>query len=125
MRALFGPLKQLYVAESAGGLLLLALTTVALLWANSPWAPAYFALWEPLRHWVNDGLMAFFFLAVGLELKRELLDGALASMKRAAMPAIAAIGGMLMPAVIYLAFNPDAPTSAGWGIPIATDIAFV
>jgi NhaA family Na+:H+ antiporter len=124
--------------EAAGGILLLAATAAALVWANSPWAGSYHALWatpvtvgvggfaiaKPLELWVNDGLMAVFFFVVGLEIKRELLVGELASPKRAALPAIAALGGMVVPAAIYLAFNLDGPGSRGWGVPMATDIAF-
>ena len=118
--------------------MLLAATAVALVWANSPWAGAYDALWHTpvtvgagrlvlamdLHHWINDGLMALFFFVVGLEIKRELLVGELASPRRAALPIAAAAGGMLVPALIYAAFNARGPGAAGWGIPMATDIAF-
>lgn len=123
---------------ASGGLVLLAATLVALLWANSPWAGSYFHLWETelsiilgnfhieedLLGWVNDGLMVLFFLVVGLEIKREVTTGELASPRRAAMPIAAAIGGMLFPALIYLLFNWGGEGQAGWGIPMATDIAF-
>ena len=83
-----------------------------------------FTLEETLLHWINDGLMAIFFLLVGLEIKREILIGELSSLRKAAIPLAAAIGGMLVPALIYLALNPGGSTSRGWGIPMATDIAF-
>ncbi|MGD2115607.1 MAG: Na+/H+ antiporter NhaA, partial [Acidobacteriota bacterium] len=125
--------------EAAGGILLLVAAALALAWANSPWSEAYFALWQtevrvgaggfdlakPLLLWINDGLMAIFFFVVGLEIKRELLVGELASPRRAALPMAAALGGMLVPAAIYAALNAGGEASAGWGIPMATDIAFV
>lgn len=118
-------------SEAAGGLILMGTAAVALVVANSALAPAYFdalgAYVGPLSvgHWVNDGLMAVFFLLVGLEIKREMLDGQLASWSNRALPGIAAAGGMLVPALIYLAFNGgSADTARGWAIPTATDIAF-
>jgi NhaA family Na+:H+ antiporter len=124
--------------EAAGGVVLLGATILALAWANSPWAAAYDALWDtpvvigvggfglakPLVLWVNDGLMAVFFFVVGLEIKRELLVGELAAPRKAALPVVGALGGMLVPAAIYLGFNLDSPGGHGWGIPMATDIAF-
>ncbi|MDH4044420.1 MAG: Na+/H+ antiporter NhaA [Gemmatimonadota bacterium] len=124
--------------EAAGGIVLLVATALALAWANSPWAPWYAALWDtpvvvgvgafgiakPLLLWVNDGLMALFFFVVGLEIKREVLVGELASLRRATLPAAAAVGGMVVPAAIYLGLNLGGPGSHGWGIPMATDIAF-
>jgi NhaA family Na+:H+ antiporter len=124
--------------ESSSGLLLLACTIIALAWANSPWGDAYTHLWEipitvgvadyaireSLHHWINDGLMAVFFFLVGLEIKREMLVGELASLRRAALPLAAALGGMLVPALLYVAVNGSGPGSRGWGIPMATDIAF-
>ena len=124
--------------EAFGGVLLLGCAVIALAWANSPWHGRYDALWhaeltlgtaqvnltESLRHWVNDGLMAIFFFVVGLEIKREVLVGELASPRRAALPAIAAVGGVLVPAALYLAVNAGHAGAAGWGIPMATDIAF-
>ena len=118
-------------SEAAGGLVLMAVAAFALIIANSALAPAYFGALAtyvgPLSvsHWVNDGLMAVFFLLVGLEIKREMLDGQLASWSNRALPGIAAAGGMLVPALIYLAFNGgSADTARGWAIPTATDIAF-
>src|SRR5688500_11863830 len=124
--------------ESAGGIVLLACTAIALAWANSPLAENYFHLWESrvtiggetvgltmtLHHWINDGLMVVFFFVVGLEIKREFLFGELASVRKAALPIAAAAGGMLVPAGIYAALNAGGPGAAGWGIPMATDIAF-
>jgi NhaA family Na+:H+ antiporter len=125
--------------QASGGILLLLATVLALLWANSPWGHTYFELWEThvsftlgslslsesLVHWVNDGLMVIFFFVVGLEIKREVLVGELASFRRAALPLIAAVGGMLLPAAIYTLFNFGRVGQSGWGIPMATDIAFV
>lgn len=116
--------------EGSAGLLLMISTALALVLANSSAAPTYQALRSAhlglsLLHWVNDGLMAVFFLLIGLEIKRELLVGELRSLKRAALPAIAAFGGMVLPALIYVATNWQSPASLrGWGIPAATDIAF-
>jgi len=118
-------------SEAAGGLVLMAAAALALVVANSPLAPAYFGALHahigPLSvsHWINDGLMAVFFLFVGLEIKRELLDGQLSTWPRRALPGIAAAGGMAVPALIYAAFNwSDPATLRGWAIPSATDIAF-
>jgi len=110
--------------EAASGIVLLAAAAVALLWANSPASHLYQSLWEPLRFWVNDGLMTLFFLLVGLELRRELHEGALADFKQATLPAVAALGGVLFPALIYITFNANTPQSNGWAVPTATDIAF-
>jgi Na+:H+ antiporter, NhaA family len=124
--------------QSSGGIVLIVATVVALVWANSPWAESYAALWhtkltvgvgdfsmsKDLTHWINDGLMAVFFLVVGLEIKREVLVGELSSARNAALPIAAALGGALVPALIYLAINAGTEGSAGWGIPMATDIAF-
>jgi NhaA family Na+:H+ antiporter len=132
------PFQQFLRQEASGGLLLLACTVLALAWANSPFASSYTALWQthvtvglggfildkPLLLWINDGLMAVFFFVVGLEIKREVLGGELASLKQAALPLVAAVGGMVVPALCYVAFNLDGPGAAGWGIPMATDIAF-
>ncbi len=120
--------------ETTGGLLLIGATVIALIWANA-FPGGYESLWHTdlslgtfdndLRHWVNDGLMAIFFFVVGLEIKRELVIGELRDSKVAAAPFAAAIGGMLLPGAIYFALNAGGPGEAGWGIPIATDIAFV
>lgn len=124
--------------ELLGGTLLVGATVLALVWANSPWAEAYHALWssrasiqlgawslsKPLVVWVNDALMAIFFLLVGLEIKREFLSGALSSRRQAALPIAAALGGMVVPAMLYLSLNLGGSGEAGWGVPMATDIAF-
>lgn len=124
--------------EASGGIILVLAAVVALVWANSQWSEAYFdllhlkiglsfgdfALKEDLHFWVNDALMAIFFFVVGLELKREFTTGELRSPKRAMLPIVAAIGGMLIPASIYAGFNATGVGSSGWGIPMATDIAF-
>ena len=137
-RLVLQPLQTFLRTEEAGGILLLAAATIALIWANSPWRSSYDALWhtqltiglgawslaEDLQHWINDALMALFFLVVGLEIKRELTTGELRQPRAAALPAIAALGGMIVPALLYLAINPSGEPGRGWGIPMATDIAF-
>ncbi len=124
--------------EAAGGIVLVAATVVALVWANSPWRSGYESLWatslrfefgsyvfeEDLGHVVNDFLMAVFFFVVGMEIKRELVVGELRDRRAVALPAMAALGGMIVPAAIFLAFNAGGEGSRGWGIPMATDIAF-
>lgn len=124
--------------EAASGIVLLAAAALALLWANSPAAERYHALWhlpltlgigdwvhtQSLHFWINDGLMTVFFLVVGMEIRREIHDGALSNLRLAALPIAAALGGVVAPALIYVAFNTAAPTHAGWAIPTATDIAF-
>jgi NhaA family Na+:H+ antiporter len=124
---------------SAGSIVLLACAVVALLWANSPLGEYYFRLWstpvevrfgnlididKPLLLWINDGLMAVFFFVVGMEIKRELLVGELRSPRKAMLPMAAAVGGMVVPALIYVALNWGTPEIRGWGVPMATDIAF-
>lgn len=135
---LLSPLEEFIHRQTTSGLLLMAMAVVALFVANSFLAEDYkhlihtpiaFAISEwsiemSLHHWINDGLMALFFFVVGLELKREILVGELASIRNAMLPIAAAIGGMVVPALIYFALNPSGDTSAGWGIPMATDIAF-
>src|SRR6266576_4615582 len=132
------PFQEFAKLEASGGILLIGCTMAALIWANSPWASSYFYLWhtnltfgfagkllsEPLHFWINDGLMALFFLLVGLEIKREMLVGELASFQKAALPIAAALGGMIVPAGLYVLFNSGGPGASGWGIPMATDIAF-
>ena len=132
------PLHRFLRSAPASGLVLLACALIALLWANSPWQEAYHALWETpltlgvgaagarltLHLAINDGLMAVFFFLVGLEIKREVLVGELASMGRAALPVVAALGGMVVPALLFALVNARGAGSAGWGIPMATDIAF-
>ena len=132
------PFQEFANKASSGGILLIAAAIVALVWANSPWRDSYTGLWgtklsvglgsfsleKDLTHWINDGLMAIFFLVVGLEIKREILVGELSSPRRAALPIAAAIGGAVLPAMIYIAINFGTEGIAGWGIPMATDIAF-
>lgn len=116
--------------EQSSGLLLIGSTVIAVLMANSALSAAYTRLWAmqlgnlSLAHWVNDGLMAIFFLLIGLELKRSILIGELSSLKKASLPVVAAVGGMIVPASIYYLINQGAITQAGIGIPMATDIAF-
>ena len=123
--------------ETSGSVLLFGATVAALIWANSPWSASYFALWKlPLRlgrrpllsmdlhHWIDDGLMALFFLVVGLEIKREIVKGELASIRQAALPIMAALGGMILPALLYFTLNRSGLGARGWGIPMATDIGF-
>ena len=126
--------------ESVGGFILIFVTIIAIVWANSPWYDYYRYLWHELKfgislgsfelnkelhYWINDGLMAIFFFMIGLEIKREVLAGELSSFKKASLPISAAIGGMLVPAIIYVIFNYNNPEYLkGWGIPMATDIAF-
>ena len=123
-------LRTLLTSEAAGGLILMAAAAAALVVANSPLSGAYAAALHAdlgplsLLHWINDGLMAAFFLLVGLEIKREALDGRLRTWPDRALPGIAALGGMVAPALVYAAFNAGAPTLRGWAIPAATDIAF-
>jgi NhaA family Na+:H+ antiporter len=137
-RRLVLPVQEFIDTEASSGLLLVAVTLLALVWANSPWSHTYEALRQlpiavtvgsaglekPFEVWVNDLLMAIFFFLVGLEIKRELLVGELRGWRRASLPAIAAVGGMVVPAAIYLAINFGEATAVGWGVPMATDIAF-
>lgn len=127
-----------FQSEATGSILLLICTITALTWANSPWSATYFHIletkigfiWNDSRfalsfgHWINDGLMALFFFVIGLEIKREILIGQLASIRQAILPVSAAAGGMLLPALIYAALNHQGAGARGWGIPMATDIAF-
>src|SRR5208282_3214447 len=121
----------------SGSVLLFGATIVALVWANSRWSGSYFAIWKfplsvgrrplfsmDLHHWIDDGLMVLFFLVVGLEIKREIVKGELSSFKQAALPIMAALGGMVLPAVIYFGLNRSGVGAPGWGIPMATDIGF-
>lgn len=124
--------------EASGGIVLLISAVLAMIWANSPLGESYFHFWEthlslgfgqftfdlPLIEWINDGLMVIFFFVVGLEIKRQLTTGELSRPRQAVLPLAAALGGMLIPAGIYLIFNAGGPGEHGWGIPMATDIAF-
>lgn len=122
--------KKFFESEKSSGLTLIAFTILSLILANSSFKDAYIELWEypiaglKIEHWVNDGLMAIFFLLVGLELKHEFMDGELSSLKKATLPMFSALGGMLVPAGIYAFINLGSPTASGFGIPMATDIAF-
>ena len=136
---LVDPFERFLHVESAGGVVLLVAAVVALALANSPWSGAFLGFWQTrvafaiggfemdhsLKHWINDGLMGIFFFVIGLEVKRELVLGELRDLRRALLPLIAAVGGMVVPAGIYLALQAGEPSARGWGIPMATDIAFV
>jgi Na+:H+ antiporter, NhaA family len=135
---LLGPLQRFLRLEAASGVLLLGAAVFAFAWANSPWRASYDAFWstplgvragpfgleQSFLLWVNDGLMAVFFFVVGLEIKRELTAGELRDPRRAALPLLCALGGMLVPALVYIVLNAGAGTLRGWAIPAATDIAF-
>lgn len=132
------PFQRFAHAEASGGIVLLVCALFALAWANSPWGESYHHLWETpltigvpgfgltetLHHWINDGLMAVFFFVVGLEIKREILVGELASVRQAALPLFAALGGMVVPALVYVSLTLGTDDLHGWGVPMATDIAF-
>ncbi len=132
------PFQKFVKIESLSGLLLFTATILALIWANSSYAHFYTELWEqkigfklvhfelykPLILWINDGLMAVFFFLIGLEIKRELIIGELNSLKKASFPLLGAVGGMLFPLLIYVFVNENPATANGWGVPMATDIAF-
>lgn len=136
---LIKPLSRFLHVEAASGLVLLTCAVASLILANSPYAESYLGFWKtpmeltvgdfrlegPLKHWINDGLMAIFFFVIGLEVKREIAIGELRSIRRAALPLVGAIGGMAAPAGIFLALQMGEPGQRGWGIPMATDIAFV
>lgn len=121
---------EFFSSEKAGGLLLIFCTIISLIIANSSFQHSYINFWETvfnghsITHWINDGLMSIFFLLIGLELEREIYVGELSEMRNALLPIVAAIGGVLVPAGIYLYFNYGTPTQGGAGIPMATDIAF-
>jgi NhaA family Na+:H+ antiporter len=133
------PLERFMHVEAASGIVLLAATIAALILANSELSEWFLGIWSTqvgfrvgsfemfhsLKHWINDGLMAVFFFVIGLEVKRELVIGELRDPRRAALPVFAAIGGMVVPAGVYLALQAGEPGARGWGIPMATDIAFV
>jgi len=138
-RRIVQPIQAFMATETAGGVVIVVAALIALAWANSPWQDQYFDFWHThlafdlhfveidasLGHLVNDGLMVVFFFVVGLEIKRELVHGELASPRRAALPVLAAAGGMAAPALIYIAFNGvSGEQGKGWGVPVATDIAF-
>ena len=135
---LIRPFQRFFEKEASSSILLLICTAVALVWANSIFSESYEHLWETyvsigwgdaqlsltLHHWINDALMAVFFFVIGLEIKREVLVGELSTARKAALPIAAAVGGMVVPALVYVAFNAGTPELRGWGVPMATDIAF-
>lgn len=135
---MLGPLRDFVNTKVSSGILLLLAALLALLWANSPWGSSYTDLWHStltidvaghgismdVQHWINDGLMAIFFFVVGLEIKREVLVGELSSVRQALLPVTAAFGGAVLPAILYLLFNFGTDATHGWGVPMATDIAF-
>jgi NhaA family Na+:H+ antiporter len=137
-RRVLVPAQKFIHTETSSGVVLLAAAAAALVWANSRWAPSYESFWgtevafhagrlaiaHTLREWINHALMVLFFFVVGLEVKREFLHGELSDRRRASLPVACALGGMLVPALIYLVFNFGGATARGWGIPMATDIAF-
>ncbi|MEL0651572.1 Na+/H+ antiporter NhaA [Algibacter sp. TI.3.09] len=137
-RVFLTPFQKFVKIESFSGILLMFATLLALVWANSPYGDSYRELWQydlgiitetfefkkPLILWINDGLMAIFFLLIGLEIKRELLIGELNTPKKIAFPLVGALGGMLVPVIFFLVLNQNPETTKGWGIPMATDIAF-
>ena len=140
IEVLLNPINEFLHQEASGGILLIIFTVIALVWANSPWSDSYHHLWQTylslnlgsllnlnysLHYWINDGLMAIFFFTVGLEIKRELLVGELSSLKKASLPIAGALGGMIVPAFIYIIFNAGGEGANGWGISMAADIAFV
>jgi NhaA family Na+:H+ antiporter len=132
------PVSRFIHQEHTSGIVLFIGVLVAIVWVNSPMAHSYHQLWDiklslgfgryvldhPLHLWINDGLMAIFFFVIGLELKREFMAGELSTVKKASLPMVAALGGMLVPALIYFFINKGAESANGWGIPMATDIAF-
>jgi len=139
-RTFIRPAQRLLEQEAAGGAVMLFAALVALVWANSPWSETYDRLWDArvvlqigglldlselqLHEWVNDGLMTFFFFVAALEMKREMVAGHLSDRRAALLPAVAAVGGMVVPALVYLAVNAGGGGAGGFGIPMATDIAF-
>jgi Na+:H+ antiporter, NhaA family len=133
-RALVLPIQQFIHIQGISSFFLLAAAVLALIWANSPWEVSYHHVWEmqltlsrlelPVHAWINDALMAIFFFLVGMEIKHEIVHGELADIKRAALPIVGALGGMIVPALLFFAINFGKPGQHGWGVPMATDIAF-
>lgn len=137
-RHLLLPLQRFIHTETTGGIVLLLAAITAIIWANSAFSASYEAFWNleaafhfghttishTFRDWINDGLMTLFFFVVGVEIKRELTRGQLSGWRRASLPVICAVGGMLVPAALYVVANRGAPQISGWGIPMATDIPF-
>src|SRR5580704_6101773 len=133
-RALVLPIQEFIHIQGISSVLLLAAAVVALVWANSPWHDSYHHVWEvqltlssielPIHAWINDALMAIFFFLVGMEIKHEIVHGELSDIRKAALPIVGALGGMIVPALLFVAMNFGGPGQHGWGIPMATDIAF-
>ena len=139
LRPIIEPFQRFFNIEASSGILLITAAVVAMIWANSRWSDLYFdliskeltiqagslfKLSKPLILWINDGLMGIFFFVVGLEIKREVMLGELSSVKQAALPILAAVGGMLLPASFFILMHRNLPGHEGWGVPMATDIAF-
>lgn len=138
VQTIANPIQEFLKLQSASGILLFVFTLAAIVWSNSRWSDSYEEWWhttlsfgfgtfifsKSLLHWINDGLMTVFFFVVGLEIKREILIGELSSFRKAMLPFVAAVGGMAIPALIYVGFTRGTPAVSGWGIPMATDIAF-
>jgi NhaA family Na+:H+ antiporter len=138
VKRLFKAFREFTRLEATGGILLLATSIIAILWANSPWRQSYYDLWHmpltisfngfalshDLHWWINESLMVIFFFVIGLEIKREIQVGELSSVRKATLPIAAALGGMLLPAALYALINAGTPGARGWGVPMATDIAF-
>ena len=133
-RTLVMPIQEFIHIQGVSSIVLLAAAIAALVWANSPWHDSYHTVWDleltlyhiqlPVHAWINDALMAIFFFLVGMEIKHEIVHGELSDMRRAALPIVAALGGMVAPALLYVALNFHQPGQHGWGVPMATDIAF-
>ena len=138
VQRILAPVERFLAVQAASGIVLMFAALAALIWANSPWRQSYLDIWHipigfrfgavaferSLHFWINDGLMTIFFFVVGLEIRREIHDGELSDIRRAALPLAAALGGMLLPAMIFLSMNVGRSSAEGWAIPIATDIAF-
>ncbi len=133
-RALVLPIQEFIHIQGVSSILLLGAAIAALIWANSPWHDSYHHVWEleltlsrielPVHAWINDALMAIFFFLVGMEIKHEIVHGELSDIRKAALPIVGALGGMVLPALLYVAINFRGPGQHGWGVPMATDIAF-
>ena len=133
-RALVLPIQEFIHIQGISSILLLGAAIAALIWANSPWQESYHHLWEmelslsrlqlPVHAWINDALMAIFFFLVGMEIKHEIVHGELSDIRKAALPIVGALGGMVLPALLFVAINHGGPGQHGWGVPMATDIAF-
>ena len=132
-RAFVLPVQEFIHIQGISSVVLLAAAIVALIWANSPWHDSYHHVWEleltlstiqlPVHAWINDALMAIFFFLVGMEIKHEIVHGELSDVRKAALPIVGALGGMVVPALLFVAINYGGPGQHGWGVPMATDIA--